>query len=84
VEAGPTGSAEAARQAAARESQAQTLQSAISRVSVISQPRNGEPFLIAPLSASQLEQREKRFALFYFVLGLLSVIVCAWAIGQTS
>jgi len=75
---------EAARQAAARESQAQTLQSGISRVSVISQPRNGEPFLIAPLSASQLEQREKRFALFYFVLGLLSVIVCAWAIGQAS
>jgi hypothetical protein len=75
---------EAARQAAARESQAQTLQSAISRVSVISQPRNGEPFLIAPLSGRQLEQREKRFALFYFALGLLSVIVCAWAIGHAS
>ncbi len=39
---------EAARQAAARESQTQALQSAVARVSVISTPTSGEPFLIAP------------------------------------
>jgi hypothetical protein len=73
---------EAARLAAARESQTQTLQSAISRESVISEPANGEPFLIAPLSASQLEKREQLFAGLYFLLGLAGVIVCAWAIAN--
>jgi hypothetical protein len=75
---------EAARQAAASESQAQTLQSTISRESVISQPRNGEPFIIAPLSVRALERREKLFAVLYFVLGLLGVIVCAWAIRHAA
>ena len=75
---------EAARLAAARESQTQTLQSAISRVSVISEPVNGEPFLIAPLSASQLETRERLFAGLYFLLGLIGVIVCAWALRHAS
>jgi len=73
---------EAARLAAARESQTQTLQAAISRVSVISEPANGEPFIIAPLSASQLEKRERLFAGLYFLLGLVGVIVCAWAIAS--
>jgi hypothetical protein len=75
---------EAARQAAARESQTQALQSAIARVSVISVPTSGEPFLIAPLSAGQLARREQLFAGLYFVLGLLGVIVCAWAIRHAS
>ena len=75
---------EAARLLAARESQTQTLQSTISRVSVISEPVNGEPFLIAPLSASQLEKRERLFAGLYFLLGLIGVIVCAWAIRHAS
>jgi len=75
---------EAARQAAARESQTQTLQSSIARVSVISAPGNGEPFLIAPLSSGQLERREKLFAGLYFVLGLVGVIVCAWAISHAG
>jgi hypothetical protein len=71
---------EAARAAAAREAQAQSLQAPIERVSVISAPLNGEPFLIAPLSAAQLERREQRYAVCYFALGLLGVIVCAWAL----
>jgi len=75
---------EAARLVAARESQTQTLQSTISRVSVISEPVNGEPFLIAPLSASQLEKRERLFAGLYFLLGLIGVIVCAWAIRHVG
>jgi len=71
---------EAARQAAASECQTQTLQSAIARVSVIEEPVNGEPFLIAPLSEAALERREKLFAGLYLALGFLSVLVCAWAL----
>ncbi len=71
---------EAARQAAARECQTQTLQSSIARESVISEPENGEPFLIAPLSEAALERREKLFAGLYLALGLVGVVVCAWAI----
>lgn len=71
---------EAAREAAAREAKAETLQSDIERESVISQPRNGEPFLIAPLSAAALEKRERMFAALYFALGLACVVLCAWAI----
>ena len=71
---------EAARQAAVREAQAETLRSPVSRVSVISEPVNGEPFLIAPLTDSQLEARERRFAALDFALGLLGVIVCGWAL----
>ncbi|MBV8909536.1 MAG: hypothetical protein JOZ89_02130 [Gammaproteobacteria bacterium] len=71
---------EAARQAAVREVQAQTLDSPVSRVSVISEPTNGEPFLVASLSDTQLESRERRFAALDFGLGLLGAIVCAWAL----
>jgi len=73
---------EAARLAAVQECQTQTLQAAISRVSVISEPENGEPFLIAPLSEAQLEKRELRFAALHFTLGLLGVIACAWALAH--
>jgi hypothetical protein len=71
---------EAARQAAIGEVQAETLKSPVSRVSVISEPTNGEPFLVASLSDTQLESRERRFAALDFGLGLLGVIVCAWAL----
>jgi hypothetical protein len=71
---------EAARAAAARECQTQTLQSAIERESVISEPTNGEPFLIAPMSPESLERREKRYVWFYLVLGIVCVTVCAWAL----
>jgi E3 Ubiquitin ligase len=75
---------EAARQAAARECESQNLQSAIARVSLIGEPTNGEPFLIAPLSPQALERRERVFAGLYFALGLLGAIVCAWAIRHTQ
>jgi hypothetical protein len=75
---------EAARQAAAHESQSQTLQSSITRETVISEPTNGEPFLIAPLSEAALERREKLFAGLYLALGLLGLIVCAWAIRHVA
>ena len=58
----------------------ETLESPIERVSVISQPTNGEPFLIAPFSPAALEKRERLFAALYFVLGLACVVLCAWAI----
>jgi E3 Ubiquitin ligase len=75
---------QAAREAAARESQQQILQSSIARENVISEPLNGEPFLVAPLSESALERREKLFAGLYFALGLLGVVVCAWAIRHSA
>jgi len=73
---------EAARAAASRESERQLLTADVARVSVISQPVNGEPFLIAPMSAAQLARRERWVAVAYFVLGIASVIVCAWALRQ--
>ena len=75
---------EAARAAAARESQTETLQASISRDSVISEPMNGEPFLIAPLTEAALERREKLYAGLYLALGLLGVAVCAWAIRHAG
>lgn len=75
---------DAARSAAAREAQSETLSSPIARVSVIAQPVNGEPFLIAPLSGAALERRERVFAGLYFALGLASVVACAWAIRHAA
>ena len=71
---------EAARAAAAAEAEASALKAPVSRVSVIGEPLNGEPFLIAPLDGQALVRREKRRAIFYFVFGLAAVIVCAWAV----
>jgi len=75
---------EAARLAAAQQCQTQNLQSPIVRESLISEPSNGEPFLIAPLTEAALERREKLFAAMYLALGLLGVIVCAWAIRHAA
>ena len=75
---------EAARSAAAREAQAQVLSADVARVSVIAQPTNSEPFLIAPLSAAQLVRREKIFAALYFALGIAAVTLCAWGLRQPS
>jgi hypothetical protein len=75
---------EAVRAAAVKECQAQNLQSAISRTSIITQPTNGEPFLIAPRSSRQLEKRERLYAALDFALGLLGVIACAWAIRHAG
>jgi hypothetical protein len=75
---------EAARAAAATECQTQNLQSAISRTSIITQPTNGEPFLIAPRSSRQLERRERLYAVLDFVLGVLGVIACAWALRHAG
>jgi hypothetical protein len=68
---------DAARASAAGEAQRQVLASDIARVSIISQPANGEPFLIAPLSAAQLVRRERLFGLLYLLLGLAAVYLCA-------
>lgn len=73
---------EAARQAAARECEAQKLQSNIERVSVVSEPADGRPFLISPLGPERMERRERRMAWIYFALGLACVWLCAWALRQ--
>jgi hypothetical protein len=75
---------EAARAAAADEAQSQKLQSAIARTSVISQSSSGAPFLIAPLSSVDLEKRERRCAIMYFLIGLLGVAGCAWSIWHAN
>lgn len=75
---------EAARQAAARECETQKLQSNIERVSVISEPADGRPFLISTAGPERMEKREQRMAWLYFALGLLCVWVCAWALRQAS
>jgi hypothetical protein len=74
---------EAARAAAAREAKTETLESPIERVSLITQPTNGEPFLIGPFGAAALEKRERLFAALYFVVGLACVVLCAWAIRHS-
>lgn len=75
---------EAVRSAAAAESQAQVLSSQVARVSVISQPTNGEPFLVAPLTSAQMVRREQRFAALYFAAGIACVALLAWALRSGS
>jgi hypothetical protein len=69
---------EEARAAAAKEAEAQNLNSAIARTSIISQPASGEPFLIGPLDTRQLVQRERIFAAAYLLLALIGVYGCGY------
>ena len=75
---------EAARAAAARECETQKLASDIARVSVISEPADGRPFLISPRGPDGMEKREWRMAWLYFALGLGCVWVCAWALVKAG
>jgi hypothetical protein len=71
---------EAVRRAAEAESQSKTSSSTISRLNVISQPTNGEPFLVASMDDAHLERRERLHAALFFVLGLSCIVLCASAI----
>jgi E3 Ubiquitin ligase len=71
---------EAVRQAAAIESQSQTRDARVERMNVISQPTNGEPFLVACMDGAHLVRREKLHAVFFFCLGLTCVVLCAAAV----
>jgi hypothetical protein len=73
---------EAARQAAINESQSKALAAPMTRMSVISQPTNGEPFLIAAMDSGQLVRREKLHAALFMCLGLGCVTLGAWSIEQ--
>jgi len=73
---------EAARAAAAQECETHQLQSGIARISVISEPADGRPFLISPRGPDGMERRERHMAWLYFALGLGCVWLCAWALGQ--
>jgi hypothetical protein len=75
---------ETVRAAAAKEAQADTLHTDVARISVISKPSGGEPFLIAPLSSEGLEKREMRFGALYFCIALLCVVLCVWALRRAS
>jgi hypothetical protein len=71
---------DAARAAASRETQSESLQKRIERVSVVSKPASGEPFLIAPLSAEGLERRERMMAAVYFAAALVALGVCIFVL----
>jgi hypothetical protein len=71
---------DAARAAAARETQTESLQKRIERISVVSKPANGEPFLIAPMSAEGLERRERMMAAVYFAAALVALGVCIFVL----
>lgn len=74
---------EAARAAAARETKTESLQKHIERISVVSKPANGEPFLIAPLSAANLERRERLMAAVYFAAALVALAACIVALKHS-
>ena len=74
---------EAARAAAARETQSESLQKHIERISVVSKPANGEPFLIAPMSADSLERRERLMAAVYFAAALVALAACIVALKHS-
>jgi hypothetical protein len=74
---------EAARTAAAQECETQKLQSHIARVSIVSEPADGRPFLISPRGPERMEKHEKHMAWLYFALGLACVWVCAWALSHS-
>lgn len=74
---------EAARAAAARETQTESLQKHIERISVVSKPASGEPFLIAPMSAESLERRERFMAAVYFVGALVALAACIVALEHS-
>jgi hypothetical protein len=71
---------EAARAAARAEVEAKALIAPIQRVSVVGQPKNGEPFLIAPLNEQQLVHRERRYAVVALILSVLFATLAVWAI----
>jgi hypothetical protein len=75
---------ETARAAARREAEGEALAAPISRTSVISEPVNGEPFLIAPTAGVNIVRREQGFAALYFGLGLLFVVLFAWALERAG
>jgi hypothetical protein len=71
---------EAVRQAAEIESQSKTGDSRINRLNVISQPTNGEPFLVAGMVDAHPVRRERLHAALYIVLGLFCIVLCASAL----
>jgi hypothetical protein len=73
---------DAARQAAAKECEAQNLSSSIARVSIITKPTDGKPFMVAPLTPERLERRERFHAWGYFAFGFAWILVCAWALSR--
>lgn len=80
---------DAARAAAARESQALALSEGIeggapARIRVISKPAGGEPFLIAPLSSEAIQRREWRFGMLYLCAAVLSLVLCVWSLRHAK
>jgi hypothetical protein len=70
---------EAARQAAAGEAQTTVVKTAITRLTVIEQPANGEAFIIAPMDSDHLVRREQIRAACFFVAGIIAVVIGSYA-----
>jgi hypothetical protein len=73
-----------ARAAAVTEVQAGGSGSSLSRISVVGQTTHGAPFVITPLNARQLVNREKLTTAAALAASILSVIVTVWAIKQLA
>jgi hypothetical protein len=73
---------DAARTAARAEIEGKMLHSATERISVVSQTRHGEPFLIAPLDEQQLVRRERRYTALSLVMSVVFVVLTAWAVHK--
>ncbi len=71
---------EAARAAARTQVQAGGRGSSMERISVIGQTTHGAPFVISPLDARQLVNREKLKATLSLVATVLALIVTVWAV----
>ena len=71
---------DAARSAAAAESEAHMLKSNIVRSSCIGETTHGEPFLIAPMDSKHLVIREKLFGAMFLAIGVVCAGFSAWAV----
>jgi E3 Ubiquitin ligase len=72
----------AARAAARTEVQTGGQGSSLDRISVVGQTTHGAPFVITPLDARQLVNREKLRTAVAMVVSVLALFVTVWAIGE--
>jgi hypothetical protein len=72
----------AARAAARTQVQAGGQGSSVSRVSVVGQTTHGAPFVITPLDARQLVNREKLKTAVALIASIVALIVTVWAMRQ--
>jgi len=70
---------EKAREVATAEARTAVASTAITRLTVIEQPTNGEAFIIAPMDDEHLVKRERLRAVGFFAIGLVAIVVWYYA-----